>query len=864
MMTRFLQGLGPFRWLVYAGLALVGVNLASQILTGAGSPGPGTVAAALGNGPSGLIVALVILVGLLALIGLVRGVFVPVVVFAITYFWAGPWIASKAFAWVDPRAQAAVQHIAGPALVYFVVEVARIFAGIGIGQLGRLALVGLGLWGTSEVWQALPSYASPYLFFRNEPGALGYVVATLVELCACTSFVYDAFKHQPVVVRLRQQYSQRLAIWWQGLFTADAETRFVESGTDSQGASRFMTLADRIRLLGNPEGASIILGVDAHRPEDIENPNARLWRRKPRGHVLVAAGARAGKGISIIIPTCLTYGIEGPERASLVVVDPRTEIRHMTARARAARGQRIYWITTSTDEPSHGFNLLGDIEADDPRAPLWISTIVRGLVEGDKSGGATSGNAYFDNNSQALVFGTIAALISLAHRLGLERPNLTDVMKVLLEQEEAEIQDWMRAICAIPEAEFGPLNDIAKTSLKPLIGLAHDTWTGITSSVAADLKGLNNPHIRRLVCGGEFRPSFLLDNNTTLYLNIDKDHLREYPSIVKGILAAIMNVYSANNGRVRETAFGTKEKPNCLMLIDELSQLGRFNALIRALPIMASDGLIFMGVIQSFAGYNKISGDALPDWFDNSEIMVFFGQVDPDSTKKISDMLGETTILSTSTQGADRISGANGAESATSSVSSQEASRALMTSAEIRALEKWQQLVLLRSEAPALLGKIAYIDRDEKFHISPHFAGRGDPNPLVPPFPDPPPMPPDSLRQTLSADQARSSVVDEIKKHLSREKAQAGENAAATNGSELAAIKDLLASTNPAADADAMMSDAAAQAAAEANRDAATIAPETVSEDGAGETVTVVTQSRMPRQLIMSKISRGGRHRADR
>lgn len=99
-------------------------------------------------------------------------------------------------------------------------------------------------------------------------------------------------------------------------------------------------------------------------------------------HAVLCAGSRAGKGRSVLIPTLLHY--EG----SVLALDPKGELANVTARRRAALGQRVcivdpFSVTAERLKDYRvGFNPMALLKPDSPSLIVDAGLIADAIVVG--------------------------------------------------------------------------------------------------------------------------------------------------------------------------------------------------------------------------------------------------------------------------------------------------------------------------------------------------------------------------------------------------------------------------------------------------------------------------------------------------
>ncbi|MDD2859536.1 MAG: type IV secretory system conjugative DNA transfer family protein [Acidiphilium sp.] len=212
-----------------------------------------------------------------------------------------------------------------------------------------------------------------------------------------------------------------------------------------------------------------------------------------------------------------------------------------------------------------------------------------------------------------------------------------------------------------------------------------------------------DPIVSDMTSRTDFTPGDLVcsDHPCSVYLQVpptDDDRLKPLTRLILSQFASQLMV------SLDKDAEGRKKRHKLLFLIDEFPSLGKLGFFSRNMRVMAGYGIKAMLTVQSFKDIIEAYGQH-NTIIDNCHVTVAFASADNDTTRKISEMLGEPVEhrASYSVGSSDRglFQGRN-----TRSVS--EIQRRLLEPGEVRQLPYDTQLVLVTGSKPFRMKKIRY------------------------------------------------------------------------------------------------------------------------------------------------------------
>lgn len=406
----------------------------------------------------------------------------------------------------------------------------------------------------------------------------------------------------------------------------------------------------------------------------------KLIRHDGPEHVFVFAPTRSGKGIGIVIPTLLSW------TRSVLVYDIKKELWAATAGWR--RQFSHCWRFEPTAADSARFNPLleirrGDTEVKDAQNVADI------LV--DPQGGAERRD-HWQQTAHTLLVGAIL------HVLYAERDkSLAGVAAFLADpvRPQLAILDRMLITSHTPA---GPHPVVAQTA-REMLNKSENELSGVFSTAMTCLALYADPIVARNTRRSDFRIADLmnLDSPVSLYLVVPPSDIDRTRPLIRLILNQIGRRLTE-----RMEFQGTAYKHRLLMLLDEFPSLGRLSFFEAELPYLAGYGIKCFLIAQSLNQIEKTYGpnNAI---LDNCHIRVTYNALDERTARRISDLLGQATLLRQQrsfSEGRSLLSKVSHSE--------QEVGRPLMMPDEILRLAYDEALLLVGGLPPYRAKKIMY------------------------------------------------------------------------------------------------------------------------------------------------------------
>jgi len=471
--------------------------------------------------------------------------------------------------------------------------------------------------------------------------------------------------------------------------------RRAEAST-AHGSARWATRRE-LKAAGLLEPRGVVLcQTDAARYSSRNDDSGGMrWKMHRRGdlirhdgpeHVFVFAPTRSGKGIGIVIPTLLSW------TRSVLVYDIKKELWAATAGWR--RQFSHCWRFEPTADDSARFNPLleirrGDTEVKDAQNVADI------LVDPQ---GASERRDHWQQTAHTLLVGAIL------HVLYAERDkSLAGVAAFLADPLRPQLVILDRMLTTSHTAP-GPHPVVAQTA-REMLNKSENELSGVFSTAMTCLALYADPIVARNTSRSDFRIADLmnLDSPASLYLVVPPSDIDRTRPLIRLMLNQIGRRLTE-----RLEFQGTAYRHRLLMLLDEFPSLGRLSFFEAELPYLAGYGIKCFLITQSLNQIEKAYGpnNAI---LDNCHIRVTYNALDERTARRISDLLGQGTLLRRQRSFSDGRSWLSKV-----SHSEQEVGRALMMPDEILRLPYDEALLLVGGLPPYHAKKIMYY-LDDRF-----------------------------------------------------------------------------------------------------------------------------------------------------
>lgn len=399
--------------------------------------------------------------------------------------------------------------------------------------------------------------------------------------------------------------------------------------------------------------------------------------------VILAAPTRSGKGVGIVVPNCLNYS------DSLVVLDIKGENFDITSGFRAKHGQKVY-LFAPFDEAgvTHRYNPLEYI-SDDPAQRLGdIDAIGTALYSG-----GNQNDKFWSENAKDLFRGLCLFV--------LERKDLPKTFGEILRQASGKgkpLKEYIFEELKKAQDAGHPFSNACIDCLNRVLSNSENTLAGIVATFGTPLLIFQNPRVDLATSANDFDLREVRRERMSIYFKMPPNKLKEGSVLVNLFFDQLLNL----NTRVLPSQDKTL-KHQCLVLLDEMTSIGRVAMIAQAVSYMAGYNMRLLTIIQNKSQLEDVYGKAgALTLLSNHALMVMYAPsptVQSDA-QEYSDMLGYETVKSRSRTSSMQ----------SSSTSTSDQRRALMLPQEIRELGQTREIVSLENCKPILCDKIRYYE----------------------------------------------------------------------------------------------------------------------------------------------------------
>ncbi len=332
-------------------------------------------------------------------------------------------------------------------------------------------------------------------------------------------------------------------------------------------------------------------------------------------HLVTIAPTGAGKGRGVIIPNLLHF--EG----SVIVIDPKGETWHVTARRRKEMGQEVrlldpFGAVSKKTDSLNPFDLF-----DRPGALLDADAeMLASLLAGDVG---FHKEPFWDNWGRSLMSGVIAAVAETAPR---GERHFGRVREILMSD------DAVYNLAALVE-NHEQLNRLSKQNISSFLPITEQTRSGILSTAQSYLKVVNSDSALRSLS----KSTISLDavrrgDPMTIYIVIPPDKLESHGALLRLWVGALML-----------TVMGRKRRPrrSTLFLLDECAQLGEFGPLRQSMTLLRGYGLQVWPFFQDLSQLQRLYPKDWRTIFNNAGVFQLFGVANHLMAKESSELIGD-------------------------------------------------------------------------------------------------------------------------------------------------------------------------------------------------------------------------------
>jgi type IV secretion system protein VirD4 len=420
--------------------------------------------------------------------------------------------------------------------------------------------------------------------------------------------------------------------------------------------------------------------------------HGRYLRFRGQQFVLLAAPARSGKGVGIVIPNLLSY----PD--SVVVLDIKRENYALTAGFRRAHGQEVYLFDPfAEDARTHRYNPLSAISD----GLFRVGDI---LAIGYALYPAGGHDDFWKDQARNLFLGIALLLCEWrdARRTGkgASIPDYPVTMGEVLRQSSGHgmpVKSYLqRALVQHRGLLSGPCVD----ALNRFMSNDDKVLASILATFHAPLTIWANPIVDAATSANDFDLRDVRRRRMSIYIGITPDHLSEASLVVNLLFSQLVNLNTKQLPEADPTL-----RFQCLLLLDEMTAIGKIQIIARAVAYMAGYNLRLLSIVQSIAQLESVYGRADARTFiTNHAMQILYAPREQKDANDYSEMLGTFTGQSRSVSRPSSMFGGRGGASENLS----EQRRPLLLPQELKELGREKEIIVLENTRPILAEKICY------------------------------------------------------------------------------------------------------------------------------------------------------------
>ena len=450
------------------------------------------------------------------------------------------------------------------------------------------------------------------------------------------------------------------------------------------GASRFAAETE-VRKMGLLKNKGVIIGKYRQDYMTHDGPE----------HILAFAPTRSGKGVGLVVPSLITWP------GSTIVHDLKGENWELTAGDRKHLGPVLYF--NPGDQTSVRFNPLFEVRLGENEVKD-VQMITDILVDPE---GASERMDHWAKTGHALLVGSI---LHVLYSRDIHDKSLKGVAD-LLSNPDKPAEDVFNEMLSAFHFELGehPLyqnmttHPVVAACAREMLNKAENERSGVISTAMSFLSLYRDPIVAGNTRDSDFRIEDLMDGDqpVSLYLVVPPPDAQRTKSLMRLMLQQICR---------RLTERLKKPKHRMLLMLDEFPALGRLDFFETALAYVAGYGLKAYLITQSLNQLEKAYGQN-NSIMDNCHIRITFAPNDERTAKRISELLGTTTVASESTsESGKKMSWFLSQKSK----SINWIGRPLMTPGEIMQIPQDRELIFIANHPPILAWKMRFYE-DKKF-----------------------------------------------------------------------------------------------------------------------------------------------------
>ena len=359
-------------------------------------------------------------------------------------------------------------------------------------------------------------------------------------------------------------------------------------------------------------------------------------------HIVLCAGSRSGKGVSIIVPNLIEY------QGSVLAIDPKAELASITAKRRAkGLGQRVFVLdpfgkaSSKVDKYRASFNPLTMLYRGSQTLIEDAGLIADALIV------PSGGDTHWDDSARNFLEGVILHVATSDKYNDEDRTLVTvrDLVSGRLQKTKGKgslefLETEMIENASQNEAVDEELAAALEACSSDFFDKPENERGSVLSTLRRHTKFLDYKAMRSVLADHSFDLSELktAPNGTTIYLCLPAGRMATCNRWFR------LFVNLALEAMEREAS---KPKIPVLLCLDEFPVLGHMRQIEVAAGQIAGFGVKLMTVIQDISQLKAIYKDRWETFMGNAGVLIFFGNNDIATLEFIQKRLGKTSLIVT-------------------------------------------------------------------------------------------------------------------------------------------------------------------------------------------------------------------------
>lgn len=386
-------------------------------------------------------------------------------------------------------------------------------------------------------------------------------------------------------------------------------------------ASRRAAEKGGIAFARRPRPDSIVLG----RTPGFLGLGRRYLCLPGSAHVSLNAMTGSGKGVSFVVPNCLSWG------GSLICFDIKGELYRKTAARRRGLGHEVYCFSPgASDGRSHRYNPYSVV----PRGQAGCIDALHRYNHILIPPNPKAENPFWDNAARDAVNG-ISVILAETPGAPLH-PGA--VRRAVL---RPDYRERLRAMVRAARAAGRPYPQTAVDSVLTWVDDPDDrSRSGVQRTIQTHLALWGSPTVVAATEASDFDLRAFRDRPISVYLRLRATEMRRFRPLTALLFQQMLDLNT-------EAEFGQSESHRCqvLMMMDEFAAMGRMDILADAAAFVRSFGIRMAYVAQTKAQLVSIYGqEGADNLFENTSAEVVFGVKGVKAAREVSDMAGFDTV----------------------------------------------------------------------------------------------------------------------------------------------------------------------------------------------------------------------------